>query len=116
MNADAHSLLTTLALSAGRYAEARAHLVAAHRVDPFVPLFHSRLAEMFAREGRLVDALRECRAALRAGEPPDIQFHEGEILEQLHDQAGARKVYEKALRRDPNNAEIKRALKRVGGA
>jgi hypothetical protein len=115
VNADAHSLLTTVALSAGRYAEAREHLVAAHRVDPFVPLYHSRMAEILARQGRMVEALREARAAERAGEPPDIVYHEGEILERIGDKAGARKAYRKALRNDPQNAEIQQALNRVGG-
>jgi tetratricopeptide (TPR) repeat protein len=75
-NSGAHSILSQLDMIDGDWKGARAHLEEAHRVDPQVPLYESRLGWIALREGDRAGADRAFREALRR-DPTDAQALQG---------------------------------------
>jgi len=67
-NSTAHSLLATLDILAGDWESARAHLEAAHRVDPLLPRYFARLAQIEQAEGHVAAAERSLHRAIRSRE------------------------------------------------
>ena len=75
-NSGASSILSQLDMIDGHWSAARQHLEAAHRVDPDVPRYESRLGWIALRQGDRAGARREFRAALRR-DPGDAQARQG---------------------------------------
>jgi protein O-mannosyl-transferase len=65
----AHENLGLSYLEAGRLKEAHAHLAAAVRLKPDLPISRSNLGLLLATEGHLDEAIDEYREALRLGSP-----------------------------------------------
>jgi tetratricopeptide (TPR) repeat protein len=66
------------------------------------------------RQGKDAEALGYLRRAQALGNDPEIELHLGEVQWALGDQAGARKTWQQALERRPDDAELQERLKRAG--
>jgi Flp pilus assembly protein TadD len=114
------SLLANVALSEGRYDEARELLERGLRIAPLLPRVHERLGRILLEQGRPREALRELDRE-RASDPMvrDLALLRGRALRQLGDPGRAREWYQRELRRDPGNKEAAdslRALDRRGSS
>ena len=69
-SSSALSLLATLDIQEQRWGGARLHLAEAHRIDPLLPMYYTRLAQIDEAERRWSDRLRDLREAKRHGELP----------------------------------------------
>lgn len=112
-NSSAHSMLATLDMLEGRWESARAHLIAAHRVDLLVPLFFTRLAQLDQAEKRWRSAIENLERARRNGEAPHIDAEIAPLLEQLGDQSRAHRAYEAALELEPSNGTLRQGAFRT---
>jgi len=66
------------------------------------------------RQGKHAEALGYLQRAQTLGNDPEIDLHLGEVQWAMGDQAGARKTWQQALERRPDNAELQERLKRAG--
>ena len=110
-HAEALSLLANIALSEGRYAEARALLERGLGISPGLGRAHERLGRIDLEEGRARDALRqfERERALRP-DVPDLAFLTGRAWRLLGEPGRAREWYQRELRRDPGHSEARDSL------
>ena len=105
------SLLANIALSDGRYDEARALLERGLVISPRLGRAHERLGRIALEEGRPRDALRELRRE-RALDPdrPELALLMGRAWQGLGNPGRARESYRNELRRDPGNTEARDSL------
>ena len=66
------------------------------------------------RQGRLKEALGYLERARDLGEDVEIDLHLGEVQWALGDQAAARKTWQVALKRRPDDARLKKRLEQAG--
>lgn len=64
------------------------------------------------RQGRLNEALQTLEKAYRLKADPEIAAHLGEVLWTLERRAEARKIWQEARQRDPDNSTLKAALEK----
>jgi tetratricopeptide (TPR) repeat protein len=76
----------------GDYAKAAAQLQRTLELDPYFASTHGHLARVYALEGKLDDALRECLAARQLDDAPWIRAEQGMILARLGRKAEAEKI------------------------
>jgi hypothetical protein len=115
-NSQANSLLAASAMTDGRLADARRYAEATLAVDPLTPGEHERLGLIALAERRPADALAEFRSESRLVLDPatlDVRF--GQAYAALGDPDRARKHLNRALERDPQNAEARAALAGLAG-
>ena len=85
--------------------------------DPGNPTYLDTKAWVLYRKGDYASALELIRAAMEkaeeAGEELDTEYydHAGDILKALGRDEEARKYWQDALEKDPENADIKKKLK-----
>jgi len=110
-NARAHGLLANIALMRGRYQEARDHLRAALRVDPFTFRGHERLGLVALLEDDPRGALREFREERRRnGALPGLDLRMGQAYRRLGDLGRAGECYRRELKHDGENQEARDSL------
>ncbi len=114
-SADAHTLHATLLLVRGDGARGLAHLEEAVAIGPDVALYRRNLGLAYARADRAADAERELAEAVRL-EPwsADGRNWLGFLLAARGDETGARAQFEAALQADPQHAEARANLARLG--
>ena len=66
------------------------------------------------RQGRLKEALGYLERARDLGEDVEIDLHLGEVQWAIGDQAAARKTWQDALERRPEDARLKERLEQAG--
>lgn len=115
-NAQARSLLASVALSSGRTAEARAQLQAALAVDPNTLRAHERLGILMLGENDPRAALQEFQAELRRhGAMPGLWLRMGEAHHRLGDTAEAARDFRRELSRHPENQAAADSLAALSG-
>lgn len=111
-----YSLLANVALTAGDHAEARAYLTRMLEMDPRAFRAHERLGLISLAEGRPAEALREFREERRHNRStPGLDLRMGQAYRSLGDLRRARQGYERELRHDPGNQEVRDSLAALGG-
>jgi predicted Zn-dependent protease len=101
-NARAHSTAATLAITERRWDDARRELEGALAADPATPMAHFRLAGLALTQGRAQDAVREYELErATGGDRPGIEFGRGMALRTAGDEGGARRAFEREIRRWP---------------
>ena len=100
-NARAHSTAATLAITERRWDDARRELTAALAADPATPMAHFRLAGLALTQNRPREAVREYELERAEGDRPGIDFGRGMALRAAGDEAGARRAFEREIRRWP---------------
>jgi hypothetical protein len=115
-HAQALMLLSNLALSDSRYADARALLAQALAIDPLREGVHLRLALIALEERRPREALREVAREREVADPSaQHDVVAGRAWQALGDRGRARASYRRALSREPANAEARDSLAALGG-
>jgi tetratricopeptide (TPR) repeat protein len=114
-NSSIRSLLATLNIQEDSLEAARADLEHAHSVDPLLPLYYLRLAEIDRKQQHWAACLRNLREARRHGEVKAIESVSAAVLEQMGKPAEAHRDYAKALRADPGNATLQEGFARTAG-
>jgi TolB-like protein/Tfp pilus assembly protein PilF len=112
---DAHYAYGLVLMTAGRSAEAIAHMKAAERLDPFLPAVQSDLGRVLYRAGRFDEALVHLARALEL-EPAmaRVMNHRiGEVYEQMGRYEDALAAFEQSEGRDAQYA-IARTFARMG--
>jgi tetratricopeptide (TPR) repeat protein len=66
------------------------------------------------RQGRLPEALEYLERARELGDDAEIDLHLGEVQWALGNRDAARKIWQEALQRQPENARLKERLERAG--
>jgi Flp pilus assembly protein TadD len=66
------------------------------------------------RQGRLQDAVKYLERARELGDDVEIDLHLGEAQWALGDKEAARRTWQQALERRPNDARLKERLERAG--
>jgi Tfp pilus assembly protein PilF len=66
------------------------------------------------RQGRLPEALEYLKRASALGEESEIDLHLGEVQWAMGDRAAARKTWQQALERRPDDERLKERLKQAG--
>jgi tetratricopeptide (TPR) repeat protein len=115
-HAQALVLQANLALSDGRYEDARALCRRSLALDPFREGTHLRLALIALERGEPQEALREAARERAVADPsarPEVVA--GRAWARLGDLGRARAAYRKALKLEPANAEARDSLAALGG-
>jgi tetratricopeptide (TPR) repeat protein len=66
------------------------------------------------RQGRQDEALRYLQRSHELGNDSEIDLHLGEVQWALGDKAAARKTWQQALQRNPDNSQLQERIKRAG--
>jgi predicted negative regulator of RcsB-dependent stress response len=66
------------------------------------------------RQGRLPEALQYLQRASELGEEAEIDLHLGEVQWAMGDRDAARKTWQQALERQPDDKKLKERLERAG--
>ena len=106
----------TLADRTTRYAEARALIEQAHKLNPEDPAVLDSLGWVNYRQGQLDTAESLLRQALEGFPDAEVAAHLGEVLWANGKQREARKVWAAALANDPENPILRSTLLRLTGA
>jgi len=106
------SLLANVALSEGRYGEARELLERGLKISPLLSRAHERLGRILLEQERPREALRELDRE-RASDPKvrELALLRGRAWRQLGDPRRAREWYQRELSRDPGNQEAADSLR-----
>lgn len=106
----------TLADRTTRYAEARALVEHAHKLNPQDPAVLDSLGWVNYRQGQLDTAESLLRQALEGFPDAEVAAHLGEVLWANGKQREARKVWAAALANDPDSPILRSTLLRLTGA
>ncbi|RNF84115.1 tetratricopeptide repeat protein [Montanilutibacter psychrotolerans] len=104
----------TLADRTTRYQEALELIDRARTAEPDNAAIIDSYGWVLYRLGRHEEALVELRRAFALRKDPEIGAHLGELLWVLGKQDEARKYFDEALKLDPENRSLKRAMEKVG--
>jgi tetratricopeptide (TPR) repeat protein len=102
-------------VEAKRDRDAIAELRRAVYLDPYANEPHLLLGLAYQRSGRLGEAIDEFRVALWARETADGQVALGRALLDSGDREGAKTAATRALQLDPQSADARELLDRIGG-
>ncbi len=103
------------ALAAGKLEDARREFAEAVLLGPNDPAGHQGLAEVYRRENRLDDAVRELRAALAGRDDAATRTALARLYLQQNLPAQAREELRQVLKQDPGNAEARQLLEQTEG-
>ncbi len=106
----------TLSDRTTRYAEAKALIEKAHRINPEDPAVLDSLGWVNYRLGQLDDAERYLRKALERFPDHEVAAHLGEVLWANGKQREAREVWAKALKDQPDSPILRSTLLRLTGS
>lgn len=95
-----------------RLTEAASLLEKAHTLTPNDPAVIDSLGWLYYRRGELREALEYLRRAYSLNDDPEIAAHLGEVLWQSGDKPGARAIWDKALKKDPEHRALKQVLEK----
>jgi len=109
-NSGAHSILAQLDLYERRYADARAHLLAARAADRLLPAYHERMGLAWLLDGRTDEAIRELKLAIARDRSKAAWALLGDARVRAGDREGARSAYARALELDPGNSVARAGL------
>ncbi|MDX1431868.1 MAG: tetratricopeptide repeat protein [Gammaproteobacteria bacterium] len=112
-NADAlNALGYTLADRTDRYEEAYELVKRAYELKPDDHYVVDSMGWTLYRMGRLQEALEHLRRAMALNGDPEIAAHLGEVLWMMGDKAGAREIWDTALRDTPDDPRLLDVKKR----
>jgi tetratricopeptide (TPR) repeat protein len=112
-NADAlNALGYTLADLTERYDEAYGYILKAYKLKPDNPAIVDSLGWVYYRLGKLDQALKYLSLALEKSQDPEIAAHLGEVLWISGDRVAARRVWDRALEIDPDDAKLRSVVER----
>jgi len=112
-NADAlNALGYTLADLTERYDEAYGYILKAYKLKPDNPAIVDSLGWVYYRLGKLDQALKYLSLALEKSQDPEIAAHLGEVLWISGDRVAARRVWDRALEIDPEDAKLRSVVER----
>ena len=94
--------------------EAHALVAAALTQSPDSAAVLDSMGWVLHRQGRQSEALGYLQRAQALGNDPEIDLHLGDVQSAMGDQAGARRTWQQALERRPDNAQLQERLKRAG--
>lgn len=106
----------TLSDRTTRYAEAKALIEQAHRLNPEDPAVLDSLGWVNYRLGNLDEAERLLRQALERFPDHEVAAHLGEVLWAKGNHREARKVWGKALEQQPDSPILRSTLRRLTGS
>jgi len=116
-HAEALLLMSNLALSEGRYDDARGLLERSLAIDPLREGAHLRLALIALEQGSPREALREVARERRIADPSArLDVIAGRSWARLGEPGRSRAAYRRALHREPGNAEARDSLAALGRA
>ena len=104
----------TLADHDRRLEEAHSLVAAALVQSPDSAAVLDSMGWVLHRQGKEADALKCLQRAGELGADPEIDLHLGEVQWALGDKAAARKTWQQALARNPDNTQLQERLKRAG--
>ena len=102
----------TLADRTDRAAEALLYIEKAYAMEPDDPAIIDSLGWVHYRLGHLDQAQQYLQQAFELSGDGEIGAHLGEVLWEAGDQAGARRVWNEALEKDPDNPVLRRVMQR----
>jgi tetratricopeptide (TPR) repeat protein/TolB-like protein len=105
-----HALRGDAALKVGRLDEAEREFAEAVMIDPLAPEAHAGLAQVYHRQGRAEDAVREYRAALWGRDDAALRVSLARLFLEQKRSAEARTELRAALKLDPANREARALL------
>ena len=94
--------------------EARRLIASALATSPDNAATLDSMGWLLYREGRYAEALEYLRRSAKLGPDPEIQLHIGEVQWAMGDAAAARKTWQAALERAPDDAKLRQRLERAG--
>jgi tetratricopeptide (TPR) repeat protein len=94
--------------------ESQQLLTAALAQSPDSAAILDSMGWLLHRQGRQPEALRYLRRSQELGNDPEIDLHVGEVQWAMGDEAAARKTWQQALEKYPDNALLQERLKRAG--
>ncbi|GHD62023.1 tetratricopeptide repeat protein [Jeongeupia chitinilytica] len=97
-----------------RLAESQKLLDAALAKEPDNPTVLDSMGWLRYRQGRLADAKTLLEKAYARMPDPEIGAHLAEVLWQLGDKGGARKLFDAAIKLDPGNEIVQETVQRLG--
>ncbi len=100
-------------LESGNLEDAQRAFIEALLLAPLDASAHSGLAEVYDREGRPSDAVREYRAALASRQDTATRMALAEVLLRLDRVSEARNEIEAVLKREPSNAKARELMERA---
>jgi hypothetical protein len=101
-------LLADLALTEGRWEDARRLLEESLRREPYTPRVRQNLGLLALQEGRMREGLRWLEEEHRVlGTWPALDLRRGQVAQAEGDLRRALALYRRELRRDPGNAEAR---------
>ncbi len=116
-NADAlNALGYTFADQTQRFKEALSLISRALRLKPDSPAILDSMGWLQYRMGNYEQSLVFLRRAYSMDKDGEIAAHLGEVLWMSGDYEGARQVWREALETDPENAYVRRSMKRLTGS
>ena len=104
----------TLADRTTRYQEALELIARARAADPDQAAIIDSYGWVLYRLGRIEEALVELRRAYTLMKDPEIAAHLGEVLWFSGQKDEARRFFDEALKLDPDNRSLQRALEKTG--
>lgn len=104
----------TLADHGKQLDEAQSLLAAALAQSPDSAAILDSMGWLLHRQGKHAEALTYLQRSQSLGNDPEIDLHVGEAQWAMGDQAAARKTWQAALERYPDNAQLQERLKRAG--
>ncbi|MDY0206082.1 MAG: tetratricopeptide repeat protein [Pseudomonas sp.] len=103
----------TLADRTDRLEEARVLIEQAHEIEPHDAAITDSLGWVYYRLGDLVTAERLLREAFSAFPDAEVAAHLGEVLWQQNKRSEARRIWNAALKADPNDATLVETMQRL---
>jgi tetratricopeptide (TPR) repeat protein len=103
----------TLADHGKDLAEAQTLLTAALAQSPDSAAILDSMGWLLHRQGRHAEALEYLQRSKQLGSDPEIDLHVGEVQWAMGDQAAARKTWQDALEKYPENEPLQERLKRA---
>jgi tetratricopeptide (TPR) repeat protein len=104
----------TLADHGRQLEEAHGLVAAALTQSPDSAAVLDSMGWVLHRQGKEADALKYLQRADELGNDPEIDLHLGEVQWALGDKAAARKTWQQAIERNPDNTQLQERLKRAG--
>ncbi|HEB96438.1 MAG TPA: tetratricopeptide repeat protein [Sedimenticola thiotaurini] len=116
-NADAlNALGYTFADQSRRFEEAQSLISRALKLKPDSPAILDSMGWLQYRMGNYEQALVFLQRAYGLDRDSEIAAHLGEVLWMTGDRAGARRIWEQALKRDPDSRYLKETVERLTGS
>mgnify|MGYP001951512156 CR=1 FL=1 len=95
-----------------RYKEAQAYIEKALKLDPEDMATIDSMGWVLYQQGFLKKSLHYLEKAYKLEEDPEISAHYGEVLWQLNQKDQAKQIWQKAIKKNPEHAVLKKTIER----